>query len=190
MAVYRGGQSVKRVYRGDMEVWSALPTVVITGTTSNQSRDQFRQACIDHGTTYDTVVELPFLLDTSSATSTLRLFLDCSSLISAPAMDTSQVTNIAYMFDGCSSLTSAPDLDTSQVTTMSYMFRDCSSLTSVSDMDTSDVTNMSRMFYNCSALTDGNVRLIGKHPNVRTSYMIQDSGLTREPFYDSNGNPI
>src|SRR5699024_8626743 len=117
--------------------WEApLPVVTITGTTSNHSRDQFRQACIDHGTTYDTVVELPFLLDTSSATSTLRLFLDCSSLISAPAMDTSQVTNMSSMFRGCSSLTSVPDLDTSQVTTMSSMFRGCSSLTSVPDLDT------------------------------------------------------
>src|SRR5699024_10057534 len=32
--------------------WAPLPVVTITGTTGNRSRDQFRQACIDHGTTY------------------------------------------------------------------------------------------------------------------------------------------
>lgn len=81
-------------------------------------------------------------------------------------LDTSNVTNTYYMFDGCSSLTSVPDLDTSNVTSVSYMF------------------------YGCSSLTDGNVRLIGKNRTMSTTAMILNSGLTREPFYDTNGNPI
>ena len=71
-----------------------------------------------------------------------------------------------------------------------YMFDGCSSLTSVPDMDTSNVTEMRYMFRGCSSLTDGNVRLIGRHPDVDTTGMITRSGLTREPFYDTNGNPI
>ena len=94
------------------------------------------------------------------------------------------------MFDGCSSLTTAPVMDTSQATDMRSMFRDCSSLTTVPDMDTRNVTDVSDMFRGCSSLTDGNVRLIGKRTGVSTVRMIQDSGLTREPFYDINGQPI
>ena len=81
-------------------------------------------------------------------------------------------------------------LDTSQATNMSYMFYGCSSLTTVPDLDTSRATNMANMFYGCSSLTDGNVRCIGRHTSASTSNMILGSGLTREPFYDTNGNPI
>ena len=238
------------------------PLVTITGTSTYGSRDQFRQACIDFGTTHDTVEALPFLLDTSQATNMSYMFQDCSSLTSVPDMDSSNVTDMRYMFRNCSSLTSVSDLDTSQVTNMDsmfqrcssltsvsgmdtsqvtimyYMFRDCSSLTSVSgldtsnimstysmfqncsslthapdldtsqvismqhmfqgcsslvqvpDLDTSQVTLADYMFQDCSLLTDGNVRLIGKHSGVTTHDMILNSGLTRLPFYDTNGNPI
>ena len=119
----------------------ALPVVQITGTLGTQSRNQFQQACIDYGTTFDTVEVLPFRMDTS------------------------------------------------QATVVNGMFRDCSSLTTVPDMDTSRVTNMFGMFRDCSSLTDGNVRLIGRHPNVLTGSMIANSGLTREPFYHPDGTP-
>ena len=164
-----GGQSVARVYRGDRLVWQAgpvLPVVQITGTSGFKSRDQFRQVCIDHGTTYQTVQTLPFLLDTS------------------------QATVITSMFSGCSSLTHVPDMDTSNVTDTRSMFQNCSSLTHVPDLDTSNVTDVRYMFQGCFALTDGNVRCIGRHPNVSTNYMIAGSGLTRLPFFDANGNPI
>ena len=92
------------------------------------------------------------------------------------------------MFSDCPSLTSVPEMDTSKVTNMSRMFSRCSSLTSVPDIDTSNVTNMSYMFSSCAALTDGNVRCIGKKSDVNTSNMIANSGLTRLPFYDTNGN--
>ena len=79
-------------------------------------------------------------------------------------------------------------LDTSQVTYMSNIFAGCAALTSVPDMDTSNVTNMGYMFNGCAALTDGNVRCVGKKSGVSTSNMISNSGLTRLPFYDTNGN--
>ena len=167
-----------------------LPVVTITGTTGTVSQNQFRQACIAYGTTHQTVQVLPFRLDTSQATNVSYIFYNCSSLITVPVLDTSQATNMSDMFRNCSSLTSVPDLDTSQATNMNYMFDGCSSLTSVPDLDTSQATYMSGMFYGCSSLTDGNVRCIGKHPDVATLFMIQNSGLTREPFYDTNGNPI
>lgn len=70
------------------------------------------------------------------------------------------------------------------------LFQGCSSLKSVPNMDTTGVTDMRGMFYGCSSLTDGNVRLIGRNSKVKTTNMIDNSGLTRPPFYDSAGNPI
>ena len=129
-------------------------------------------------------------MDTSQVTNMGSMFFGCSSLVDVPPMDTSRATSTGYIFNGCSSLTSVPDMDTSQVTYTAYMFNGCSSLTSVPDMDTSQVTYTGYMFNGCSQLTDGNVRLIGKHPNVSTTGMINNSGLTREPFYDASGRPI
>ena len=82
------------------------------------------------------------------------------------------------------------EIDTGESSNLDSMFRGCSSLTTVPDMDTSQVTDVQSMFRGCSSLTDGNVRLIGKRTGVNTVRMIQDSGLTREPFYDSSGQPI
>lgn len=82
------------------------------------------------------------------------------------------------------------EIDTGESSNLDSMFRGCSSLTTVPDMDTSSVTDMGDMFRGCSSLTDGNVRLIGKRTGVSTVRMIRDSGLTREPFYDINGQPI
>lgn len=121
-------------------------------------------------------------MHTSSVTDMYAIFSDCTSLISVPTMDTSQVTNMVGMFDACSSLTHAPAMDTSRVTEMNHMFLDCSALAYVPAMDTSKVTGMVSMFQNCSSLTDGNVLLMGRHPQVDITNMILDSGLTREPF--------
>src|SRR5699024_3123851 len=160
--------------------WGApVPVVTITGTTGDRSRDQFRQACIDHGTTYQTVETLPFLRDTSQATDMRNMFRDCSSLTSVPDMDTSNVTYMYSLFQGCSSLTSVPEMDTSQVMNTQYMFFGCSALESVPDMQTSQVTIASNWIRECASLTDGSVCLIVKHSKVRTSVMIIDSRLTR-----------
>ena len=166
-AAYVGNKPIKAIYLGSKQVWTSKPTEVLPNNTStNGTRDNFRALLVKHGLNYKTVEELPFNLDTSN------------------------VTKMSSMFRGCSSLVSVPDLDTSQVTNMYGMFQDCSSLVSVPDLDTSRVRIMGYMFYNCSSLTDGNVRLIGRHPSVSTFNMLTGSGLTREPFYDTSGNPI
>ncbi|MDN6440477.1 MAG: DUF285 domain-containing protein [Acidipropionibacterium jensenii] len=162
--VYAGSTEVQKVYVGAVLVWENRETVTITGTSGTQARDSFRAALSARGLDYGTVTEIPFLLDTSN------------------------VTNMDSMFYNCKALTSVPDMNTSNVTDMYRMFYGCSSLTSVQDMDTSNVTVMYRMFQNCKALTDGNVRCIGKKIGVNTSNMIHSSGLTRLPFYDTNGN--
>lgn len=127
-------------------------------------------------------------MNTSNVTDMSSMFSRCSSLTSVPDMNTSNVTNMSSMFYNCAALTSVPGMNTGNVTSMSSMFLNCSSLTSVPDMNTSNVASMSSMFQACAALTDGNVRCIGKKSGVNTSSMIYNSGLTRLPFYDANGN--
>ena len=214
-AMYWGGRKIREAWYGGQRVFLGKPVEVMPPTPGTYvARDWLRTKLTEYGEDYRTVEELPFEIDSSQVTNMSYMFYGCSSLTTVPDMETSQVTIMMSMFDGCSSLTTAPAMDTSQVTNMRYMFYDCSSLTTVPDMDTSQVTNMSsmfygcsslttvpdmhtsnasdvgRMFYGCSSLTDGNVRLIGKRTGVNTYGMIQGSGLTREPFYDSSGQPI
>lgn len=179
-AVHVGSMPVREVYVGSKMVWSA--TVQITLGTGLQARDQLRAALTERWLNYQTVEKIPFDIELIGTGSTQSMFYNCAALTSVPDMDTSGVTTMSNMFTGCAALTHAPSLDTSQVTEMGGMFWDCLALTSVPDMDTSNVTNMRYMFYDCAALTDGNVLLIGRHPQVDTTGMITGSGLTREPF--------
>ena len=190
-AMYWAGQKIREAWYEGQRVFSGKPVEVMPPTPGGYDAQDWLQAKLtEYGENYRKVEEIPFEIDTSQVTNMVDMFDGCSSLIAVPPMDTSQVTNMYGMFSRCSSLTTVPDMDTSSVTDMAAMFSRCSSLTTVPDMDTSQVTNMYDMFRGCSALTDGNVRLIGKHPGVNTARMIQNSGLTREPFYDINGQPI
>ena len=166
-AMYWGGQKIREAWYGGQRVFSGKPVEVMPPTPGwYDARDWLRAKLTEYGEDYRTVQELPFEIDAGES------------------------SNLDSMFRGCSSLTTVPDMDASQVTDMQSMFNGCSSLTTVPDMDTGQVTIMSDMFRGCSSLTDGNVRLIGKRTGVSTTRMIQDSGLTREPFYDSSGRPI
>lgn len=166
-AAYVGSTPVTAVYVGAEKIWpTTRETVQITLGTGMEARDQFRAALADRGLNYQTVTKIPFDIELVGTGSARNMFTNCLSLTHAPAMDTSNVTNMYGMFDSCASLTHVPD------------------------MDTGSVSNMGSMFWGCSSLTDGNVRLIGRHPQVNTSNMIDYSGLTREPFFATNGSPI
>ena len=192
-AMYWAGQKIREAWYEGQRVFSGSKPVEVMPPISGSGwdvRDWLRSKLEEYGENYKTVTEIPFEIDTGEATSMSYMFYSCSSLTSVPEMDTSQVTTMRSMFYNCSKLTQVPDMDTSQVTDMSSMFYSCSSLTAVPDMHTSNASDVRRMFYGCSSLTDGNVRLIGKHPVVKTYGMITQSGLTRQPFYDVNGQPI
>lgn len=94
-------------------------------------------------------------LNTSSVTSMVCMFQDCSALTSLDMshFDTSKVTDMGVMFSGCSSLTSLDlsHFDTSNVRSMGSMFSGCISLTSLdlSHFDTGNVTKMDNMFRSC-----------------------------------------
>ena len=184
------GLPLLEVWVGGEKIWPTREVVQITLGAGFQAQDQMDAALTARGLDYWNVTEIPFDIELVGSGSAQYLFNGFWALMSAPDMDTSQVTNMSGMFQSCSALTSVPDLDTSGVTNMNSMFMSCSALTHVPDMDTSQVTDMSWMFYDCPSLTDGNVRLIGRHPQVDTTGMITGSGLTREPFYDTAGNPI
>ena len=149
---------------GDPEPDPDLPTVVI----GSDAQGSLHAALAERGLDYRTVTEIPFNLDIQTA-DLYRLFYDMAALRTAPAMDTSGVTRMTQMFQNCSSLTYIPD------------------------MDTSEVTNTANMLRGTASLQDGYVRLIGMHPDLTASRrlsMITGSALTREPFFDTEGNPI
>ena len=143
-----------------------LPTVVIEA----DARGSLHAALEERGLDYRTVTEIPFNVEIGPTTTSLyRLFYDMAALRTAPAMDTSGVNNMQQMFARCTSLTYIPDLDTS------------------------GVTSMGSMLQNTASLQDGYVRLIGMHPNLTVNSrlsMIRGSALTREPFFDTEGNEI
>ena len=186
VSLYVGGSPPVKVWPTQEE----RETVQITLGAFSQGRNQLRAALADRGLDYTTVTEIPFDIELGGTGSTASMFNGCAALTRVPDLDTSSVTAMGSMFYNCAALTTVPAMNTSQVTNMYSMFNGCASLTTVPDMDTSSVTAMDSMFYNCAARTDGNVRLIGRLPNVVTTNMILGSGLTREPFYDADGNPI
>lgn len=180
-----------RVWDGRWKtVYTSIETVVITATSGTQARDQLRAALSARGLDYRTVTELPFLLDVSEATNLGGMFWGCTALREVPAMDTAHITHMGSMFSECEALVTIPPLDTSSLFNAAYMFEGCTALTSVPDMQTSNLTNAKHMFDNTPELRNGEVRLIGMHPEVTTTNMIRGSGLTREPFYTPDGSPI
>lgn len=190
--VYHQGRKVKEIWHMGRKIYTSRKPVEVMPPTKYFDDAQYwlRNTVRKYGLNYQTVTELPFDIDSRNATTMAVMFDGFSSLTTVPQLDTSNVTTMYQMFYRCSSLTTVPALNTRNVTNMNYMFTYCPSLTSVPDMATSQVTNMTEMLMGCARLTDGNVRLIGKHPQVNTSDMITNSGLTREPFYNSAGQPI
>lgn len=125
---------------------------------------------------------------------------DLPNLESLPfSIDVSAYTDLSNLFYGWGQLKHAPQVDTSHATNLYGMFYGCTNLETVPDLQTSNVTNAIGMFVYCKDLTDGNVRLLGKHPEVVdtstdwqgvVSTMFEDSGLTRAPWFNTDGTPI
>lgn len=152
---YRGSQEILASYRGGQKVYSSgLPKVVINGTGWGESQAQFRQACVDYGTTYDTVTKLPFAPDTSQATHLGNLFLGCVNLVEIPPLDLGNALHVFGLFAGCRALASAPPMTILPgASSIEEMFYNCSSLTSIPDLgDFPYVTSVQGMFSYCSSL--------------------------------------
>ena len=154
-AVFYGSTPIREVYLGSEPVWSNLPLVTLTGTTTTAARDQLRSAVASYGGNYQTMTKLPFRLDTSSVTNMNSVFSGCAALTRVPELDTSAVTDMGSMFLGCAALTRVPELDTSAVTNMNSMFSGCAALTRVPELDMRKLSaaGQSGMFRNCSSLT-------------------------------------
>lgn len=167
-----------------------IPLVIPASTSTYGARDWLRNALSERGENYRTVTEIPFTIDSSRVTDMTSMFEGCARLESVPELNTRNVKNMSAMFQDCKALTEAPVLDTRNLEFAAGMFKGCSSLVKVPDMNTAKTVGTAEMFYRCGELKDGNVRLIGKNPEVITMDMIKYSGLTREPFFDTDGNPI
>lgn len=125
---------------------------------------------------------------------------DLPNLESVPfTIDVSAHEDLSTMFYGWGQMKHAPQVDTNHVTSTYGMFYACTNLETVPDLNTANVTYAADMFYMCRDLVDGNVRLMGKNPDVvydeedwqgNVTTMIRGSGLTRAPFFDAAGNPI
>lgn len=162
---------------------------------------QLRRALSAHGLSHGRVTSIPFDIDCSETESIAGLFMDCTSMRTAPNLtlrdedgvtvaDTSNVKNMSYLFANCTSLTSVPPINTNSVETMEAMFGSCRSLRELPDLLTHKTANTMFMFENASNLRDGSVRLIGRRPDLVSTGMIQGSGLTREPFYSPSGSAV
>lgn len=87
-----------------------------------------------------------------------RMFLDCTSLISAPDLlaTTMAHSGYRYMFMGCTSLTVAPDLPATTLATWCYgnMFNGCTSLTAAPHLPATTLAShcYRQMFVGCSSL--------------------------------------
>ena len=66
--------------------------------------DWLRNTVSKYGLDYKTVTELPFDIDSSSATNLYSMFMGCVALTTVPRMDTSQATDMRFMFQDCKSL--------------------------------------------------------------------------------------
>ena len=168
---------------------TALVSAPLLDTSKVENMEGMYSAC-------NFLVDVP-LMNTANVTNMGETFNSCSSLTTVSFTDTSKVTNMNMMFNWCEALEHAPVMDTSNVTDMYMMFCDNYALVSVPDYRTHNVLNVEGIFYACSLLTDGNVRLIGRNPAVtgdelpdNGGWAIEDSGLTRFPWFDETGNPI
>lgn len=166
---------------------------VLTLTADKPAPDQVKDELTRRGLDYTTVEKIPFSIDASQQTALGFLFRGFRTLREAPLLlNTSAVYSMANMFQGCYSLEIVHEMNTASVTNMANMFFDCNKLSSLPDIDARKVDNTAFMFRGCRSLRDGSVRLIrpdGTKP-ANTTSMTLISGLTREPFFTPDGQPI
>ena len=87
------------------------------------------------------------------------MFLDCSSLITAPELPANVLAQCCYneMFSGCTSLTTAPELPAATLATFCYqaMFSSCTSLTTAPALPATTLAKncYSSMFSGCETIT-------------------------------------
>lgn len=136
------------------------------------------------------------LVDMSTCTSALQLFLDCSNLkhVDVSDWDTSNIINMFMMFRNCNLLLSldVSKWDVSSVTNMSQMFNPCYNLETldVSNWDVSNVLDMSSMFSGCRSLKVIDISKWNILQNTNISAMFNDcrsvEHLDVANFYTSN----
>ena len=107
--LYFQGKKIKEAWADEVQVFAATKRQltgfeVCTSRGFYDSRDWLRGMLEEYGENYRTVVELPFKIDSSKATSFANMFQGCVNLRSVPDLDTSNGQTFANMFQGCVNL--------------------------------------------------------------------------------------
>ncbi len=139
--------------------WKAYRDSIKTSTVVDDGVKPVSCAC--WFTTCKNLTKVDFTkLDTSSATSMVRLFDDCESITDitfGEKFTTSNVADMDCMFANCDKLekVDVSGFDTSNVTCMSYMFSSDYALKSVdvSNFNTEKVTDIKGMFNECKSIS-------------------------------------
>jgi len=117
-----------------------------------------------------------------------EMFMNCTKLVSAPALPATTLTENCYvfMFDNCSALTEAPELPATTLATFCYygMFRHCLSLTEAPALPAATLAYRcyGNMFEDCSALVTAPALPANTLSDRCYSYMFYNcSSLTTAP---------
>ena len=134
--------------------------------------------------------------NTTSVTTMLRLFANCTSLtrVCSP-FDLNTVTSVQNLFLNCTALSYIPTLDTKNVKNFIQMFKNCTSLTSIPPLDVRNVgakssssgEGFANMFIGCTGITS--VKLL--HANTLAVTDIQGmfslcESLIDVPLFDTS----
>ena len=116
------------------------------------------------------------------------MFMNCTSLTTAPELPATTLTSNCYesMFRGCTSLTTAPALPATTLANSCYsnMFYDCTSLTAAPELPATTLADScyQYMFNNCTSLTTAPVLPATTLARYCYNYMFEDcTSLTSAP---------
>lgn len=192
------GDKEPELWTGANGEWKKLhpsrEVVAFSGPMRWMQYSRARRPLVDElekrGLDYRTVEEIPFDLDLTEATDTSHLFESFRALKRQPRVIWPDGdVNMERMYQHCSNIEyvqpppKAADL-------MHFAFWGCEKLEYIPDIDTSDASGFQSTLRDTPLLKDGNVRFIGRGRNPYYFQTIDNSGLTRLPFYDEQGNPI
>lgn len=172
-AIQYNGQIIgEAMYNGQL-VYSSAPALPVenisVGSESLAARNAYRNLCIEYGTTYTTVENLPFNIDLTGT------------------------SNAAYMFDGSTKLKQMPVITGLEgVTNFGYFVRDCSALESI-DIHLPAATTVSYFAdragiqtanISAPALTNGDYLLDGADKLVSATVVAPNLTQSRYMFRD------
>ena len=162
---YVGDAKVKKIYKGDTLVFSAVPEItLIPGedffTAFANIAPEATSVVFTKSVIPSNKISSATIVSTEDSDVNAYMYLDGDTIYVSPEEDNVTIyanEDCTKMFAACTNVTlfDFSNFDTSRVTNMRMMFYTCASVISLdlSNFDTSKVTDMSSMFNSCMALT-------------------------------------